>query len=119
MTHTLHITNPALPPAQFDLPPGEYLIGRGDACAIRLRAGEISERHARLTLTAHGATVEDLQSANGTYLNASPLTRPTPLASGARLTVGPYTLVLCPKEKPAAPTPQIQNTEQGTQNSQK
>src|SRR5688572_545982 len=50
-------------------PPGEYLIGRADDCAIVLANGRVSRRHARLVVSDAGAVLEDLASANGTYVN--------------------------------------------------
>ena len=47
----------------------EVLIGREVECQIPLRAGHVSRYHAKITLTAHAAYIEDLQSTNGTFVN--------------------------------------------------
>lgn len=49
--------------------PGQVVLGRQPECDIPLTAGEISRRHAQLKPTADGVAVEDLGSANGTYVN--------------------------------------------------
>ena len=48
---------------------GTYLIGRGEACRLRLNFPEVSDRHAILVVRGLSATLEDLHSANGTYVN--------------------------------------------------
>ncbi|GAA0721986.1 FHA domain-containing protein [Dokdonella soli] len=45
------------------------VIGRQPDCDIPVPAEEISRHHARLKLTPEGVHVEDLGSANGTYIN--------------------------------------------------
>lgn len=48
---------------------GTVVIGRAVECDISVPADEISRRHAQLKPTAEGLSVEDLDSANGTYIN--------------------------------------------------
>ena len=45
------------------------LIGRSDECEIKLVDGHPSRRHARITIDADGVQIEDLDSANGTFVN--------------------------------------------------
>lgn len=45
------------------------VIGRQPDCDIPVPAEEISRHHARLKVTSEGVHVEDLGSANGTYIN--------------------------------------------------
>ena len=45
------------------------VVGRAEDAGLRLEAAGISRHHARLTPTDEGLIVEDLGSANGTYLN--------------------------------------------------
>ena len=47
----------------------EVLIGREVECQVPLRAGHVSRYHAKITLTANAAYIEDLQSTNGTFVN--------------------------------------------------
>ncbi len=48
---------------------GEMLVGRDSTCAIALQSLHISRYHAKIIVTADGASIEDLDSANGTYVN--------------------------------------------------
>jgi len=45
------------------------VIGRSGDCGISIPSEEISRQHARVTPSAEGLLVEDLGSANGTYIN--------------------------------------------------
>ncbi|MFZ2492639.1 MAG: FHA domain-containing serine/threonine-protein kinase [Thermoanaerobaculia bacterium] len=48
---------------------GDDVVGRDRACSIVLTHPAVSRRHARITLTGADAVIEDLKSANGTYVN--------------------------------------------------
>ncbi len=48
---------------------GSMTIGRQSDCDIPIQAEEISRHHVRLQVTADGVMVEDLGSANGTWIN--------------------------------------------------
>ena len=52
-----------------ELAEGPYVIGRGAPCRIRFDDPAVSERHAILTVRGGRAVLEDLHSANGTYVN--------------------------------------------------
>ncbi len=58
---------------RYILEDGSYLIGRGANCALQLPDPGVSERHALLLLRGQTARLEDLHSANGTYINGSPI----------------------------------------------
>ena len=55
---------------------------------ILLRSTTVSRRHVRLVVGANSATVEDLGSKNGTYINDRRVTAATPLADGDRIRIG-------------------------------
>lgn len=59
------------PSGLLTLPSGSYVIGRGEDCDITLDSGRASRRHARLVVTPTGATLEDLTSVNGTFVNGA------------------------------------------------
>lgn len=83
------------------IPPGEYLLGRNAECAFRFEDEEVSDRHARLRLAANGtATVEDLGSAGGTFLNDQPITGATPWPPGVRLRLGSNVLTFSVAAEP-------------------
>ncbi len=57
-------------------PIGQMTVaGRQGECDIHIPSEGISRRHAELRLTADGIMVEDLGSANGTYINDRRITR--------------------------------------------
>ena len=58
---------------------GVWLIGRGDMCRIQLDFPDVSERHAMITVRGGQATIEDLRSANGTYVNGEEIDGPVVL----------------------------------------
>ncbi len=48
---------------------GVILVGRKPPATVLLTEGQPSRRHAQLTVSAEGVTIEDLGSANGTFVN--------------------------------------------------
>ncbi len=66
-------------------------IGRDPACELPLpgEAGNTASRqHARIDLSAGGATLTDMGSSNGTLLNGTLLAGPSPLRVGDRIQMG-------------------------------
>ncbi len=47
------------------------ILGRDMECDIMIPSRQVSRKHARLTVTKSGATIEDLGSKNGTHLNGA------------------------------------------------
>ena len=72
----------------FSLTDGEHLAGRDAECSIVIDAGSVSRRHARITVIAGAATVEDLDSTNGTHVNGTLISGVTPLAPGDEVSLG-------------------------------
>jgi pSer/pThr/pTyr-binding forkhead associated (FHA) protein len=67
---------------------GVNVIGRALDAAIQIDSPGISRYHARI-LVAHGeATLEDLGSKNGTYLNGNRITTPRCLSDGNEVRLG-------------------------------
>lgn len=65
------------------------IIGRDQGSDLVLEDGEVSGQHARVTPSPDGsATVEDLESTNGTFVNQNELTGPARLDPGDELLVG-------------------------------
>ena len=58
---------------EVPLESGETLIGRGEGCAIIVTEGLVSRRHARIVLDGGRPYLEDLGSANGTFVNLARL----------------------------------------------
>src|SRR5262245_5626839 len=53
----------------LDFTPGEYLVGRSGACNLCVDGVQISRRHCALLVADTGASVRDLGSTNGTFVN--------------------------------------------------
>jgi len=60
-------------------------IGRLPECDLVLTEGHPSRKHASIVVEGSSVTVEDLGSANGTFVNGTRLTAPATLASGDRI----------------------------------
>ncbi|MBC7818046.1 MAG: ATP-binding cassette domain-containing protein, partial [Planctomycetaceae bacterium] len=70
----------------------ETTIGRDPTVDVYLPHIQVSRRHARLRIVPEGAIVEDLGSANGTFLEGRRLLLPQRMAPGATIGIGPYSL---------------------------
>jgi len=70
------------PTHRVPLAPGGNVLGREGADVLALDSPTISRRHARLTLSGDTATLEDLGSKNGTYVNEVRVTSPVAVADG-------------------------------------
>ena len=71
-----------------ELEPGTWIIGRGESCRIRFDTPEVSERHAILTVRDGRAILEDLHSANGTFVNGEAIDGAVTLDSGMVVQIG-------------------------------
>ena len=69
-------------------------IGRADDSTLVLTDDYISSRHARLGPGEGAWLVEDLGSTNGTYLDRTRVTGPTPVPIGAPIRIGKTVLEL-------------------------
>jgi DNA-binding winged helix-turn-helix (wHTH) protein len=67
---------------------GENIVGRDPAVNVYLDYATVSRRHARLSVSPSGATLEDLGSKNGTTVDGKPLTGPKALRNGDRFACG-------------------------------
>ena len=67
---------------------GEHLAGRDAECSLVIDGSTVSRSHARITVLAGAATVEDLGSTNGTFVNGRQVREPTRLALGDELSLG-------------------------------
>jgi DNA-binding winged helix-turn-helix (wHTH) protein len=54
--------------SEFELREGENIVGRERDAAVCIEAASISRRHARITVSGTHATLEDLRSKNGTWI---------------------------------------------------
>jgi DNA-binding winged helix-turn-helix (wHTH) protein len=72
---------------------GEHVIGRDPASTVWLDVPGVSRRHARIVIDRGVASIEDLESKNGTTLREQLVTGPSPLLDGDRIQVGPILVV--------------------------
>jgi DNA-binding winged helix-turn-helix (wHTH) protein len=81
---------------RFPLSLGTHVIGRQADVEIWVDSPVVSRRHAALKVATGGATLQDLASRNGTFVNGRRIGAAVALAHGDLLTIGPATFrVLC------------------------
>jgi DNA-binding winged helix-turn-helix (wHTH) protein len=73
---------------------GEHIAGRDADCALVIDGTTVSRRHARITVAHGAATIEDLDSTNGTHVNGTRISAPTRLAPGDEFALGSEALRL-------------------------
>jgi DNA-binding winged helix-turn-helix (wHTH) protein len=92
---------------------GDNLVGRDASCAVWIDESGVSRRHARIRVPADSvsasedATVEDLNSTNGTFLRGQPVSGAVRLHDGDTLGVGPEVLVFRTRAAIEAPTKRV------------
>ncbi len=74
----------------------ETVIGRSADCNLKIASTQVSRRHCRIVVNDVGVYVEDLCSANGTFLEGQRLlpNQLTLASPGAKLSIGPATFVV-------------------------
>lgn len=70
------------------------LLGRNPECTLVIDDDYASGRHARVYQDDRTWYVEDLDSTNGTFVEGSRITEPTPLKEGTQLRIGTTVLEL-------------------------
>ena len=71
---------------------GEHVLGRDPDLELFLDSREISRRHARISIIGDEATIEDLESKNGTFVAERRLETVTRLADGDSIRIGSFEL---------------------------
>jgi DNA-binding winged helix-turn-helix (wHTH) protein len=79
---------------RIPLEPGESILGRDPGVGIHLDDPSVSRRHARILISAEGATLEDLGSKNGTFLGERKIDLPEPLSDNDTLRIGSVALTI-------------------------
>lgn len=90
-------------PAAWDVSRG-VTVGRGEDCDVVLADDSVSRHQARVLPTAEGFLLEDLGSANGTWVGEERILR-RPLGLGERFRVGRTWLVLEDDQPQPSPSP--------------
>ena len=83
-----------------------FRIGRGSTCQVQLTDDIVSRQHVEILYIGDRWWIQDMGSANGTFLNNRRIQR-EPLENNARIQLGPDgpILLLTLKEKPAVENP--------------
>jgi DNA-binding winged helix-turn-helix (wHTH) protein len=79
---------------RIPLAAGVTTVGRDPGCEEMIDAPSVSRRHAHLIVSIHGIIVEDLGSKNGTFVNDTAVTAPTPVTDGDRVRFGSVQFLL-------------------------
>ena len=91
------VVKPGSPDAwAIQLKPGINLIGRGFSNDFNIPDGSVSGSHCQITLGADGATIKDLGSTNGTFVNRIPV-KESVLQPGQTIHLGQVELLFCPE----------------------
>lgn len=73
---------------------GQYLIGRGVDCDLRLACSDISRHHCLVRIATDEVTLTDLGSQNGTFCNGQRVRSQITLQSGDEIQIGSFTFVI-------------------------
>jgi EmrB/QacA subfamily drug resistance transporter len=73
---------------------GNATIGREPECDLQVLDSEVSRRHAKITIRDGSAVIDDLNSANGTYVNGERIVSQYRLAPGDQIEIGEATIEL-------------------------
>lgn len=91
--HLLLVHQPGQSPRQVKLGAAPLRIGRTAENELVLPVPEISRQHCVLQVQGTRATLTDLGSTNGTYVEGKRLSAPVALSDGAHVGLGGFTLV--------------------------
>ena len=79
---TLHIVPAEGEPFEHEFEADTLIVGRSSRCDLAVADRCLSRQHVRLSKTDDGWQVEDMGSRNGTRLNGSMISGPTPIGQG-------------------------------------
>jgi hypothetical protein len=78
---------------EFELHPGENVLGRDGDASVVISMKSISRRHARIVVSGDTVMLEDLGSKNGTHLNGRRIEAAAGLVDGDEIRLGSVPLV--------------------------
>jgi pSer/pThr/pTyr-binding forkhead associated (FHA) protein len=90
----LVIQTPGQPSISMYFTQDELTIGRDKACDVSIADEMVSAQHARLSFHHGQWWLQDLNSTNGTYLNAERMMAPTVITSGDEIRCGSSLIAL-------------------------
>ncbi len=73
---------------------GSLTIGRSEGNDLILAEGGVSRKHARFFVDGAAVKVEDVGSANGTWVDGGKIEGPTELSSASQVVIGDYEVLL-------------------------
>jgi ABC transport system ATP-binding/permease protein len=82
----------------------QLTVGRSEGNDLILSEGGVSRKHARFFIEGAAVMVEDVGSANGTFVDGEAINEAVPLSAQAQVIIGDYEISLKPKPKPKAKT---------------
>ncbi|MCP4189564.1 MAG: FHA domain-containing protein [Planctomycetaceae bacterium] len=90
-----------------------FFIGRSEECNLRANSDAISRKHCAITVEENGATIRDLGSRNGTFVNGSQIDGIHRIQMGDQLRVGPLEFLVTQVEEVRATQPEPTKAEAG------
>ena len=86
----------------LEVPLGEFFIGRSADCQLSLDDPLVSRKHALLTVSETGVSIEDLGSRNGVVVNGTKTAGRQPLSDGDKITIGGQDMFLLGAIEPSS-----------------
>jgi hypothetical protein len=86
---------------RFELAMGTLMIGRGSGCQLVLEDALVSRKHARIEVRPDSATLHDLGSVNGVFVNGDRMGPEHELKDGDRITIGQQEILVFATNRPA------------------
>jgi DNA-binding winged helix-turn-helix (wHTH) protein len=77
---------------RIPLDEGDNVVGRGEDASVVLESSTVSRHHARISIRSNVATIEDLDSKNGTYVGDERVSVPRELQEGDHIRIGAFLL---------------------------
>ena len=77
------------PGQEIAVPGPEFLVGRAPECKLRPNSDMVSRRHCMISIVEGRATIRDLGSRNGTFVNDQKIAGEHELRTGEKIKVGP------------------------------
>ncbi len=75
--------------------PAPITIGRAPSATLVIPDARVSRLHARIDITDGALAIRDLDSRNGTLVNARPIDGPFPLHDGDEIDIGTTRITFC------------------------
>jgi pSer/pThr/pTyr-binding forkhead associated (FHA) protein len=101
------VVNPDTPHAwEIQLKPGQNLLGRSDDTDFKIDDASVSSSHCHIIVTNGQATIKDLGSTNGTFVNRARISELS-LCNGNRVRLGSVEMLFQAGPKQPAPIARI------------